>query len=109
MLPRRSISQFLPTHSRAEPHLLTQVIGMLYLSLRLSELLAHRLRLVASIMTEPRSAPQYFYVAYYGKSFPTALLSHRFVYRGSDWEKVSGFSDRLLSKRTSITTTVLPL
>lgn len=69
-------------------------------SLRLAELLSHHSRLSESIILEPRPVPHYFLVSYFGP-FPLAVRNRQFVYRGADWEKLTGFLDRLQNKHPS--------
>lgn len=70
------------------------------LSLRLAELLSHHSRLSESIVLEQRPTPHYFLVSYFGP-FPSAVRNRQFIYRGADWEKYGGFTDRLQSRHPS--------
>ncbi|KDQ21902.1 hypothetical protein BOTBODRAFT_169082 [Botryobasidium botryosum FD-172 SS1] len=64
---------------------------------RLSEILTHQATLLNHIVNEQRYYPEYFRVAFYG-GFPAALRDKQFIYRGYEWEKFSGFCERMLQK-----------
>ena len=50
------------------------------------------------IMTRLRPEPEYFRVAFYGRSFPAFLQNKVFVYRGRGFERLPDFQSRLLDQ-----------
>ena len=51
-----------------------------------------------NIMTRLRPEPEYFRVAFYGRSFPAFLQNKVFVYRGRGFERLPDFQSRLLDQ-----------
>merc|ERR1740129_107005 len=49
-------------------------------------------------MTRLRPEPEYFRVAFYGRSFPAFLQNKVFVYRGRGFERLPDFQSRLLDQ-----------
>ena len=50
------------------------------------------------IMTRLRPEPEYFRVAFYGRSFPKFLQNKVFVYRGRGFERLPEFQSRILDQ-----------
>lgn len=65
---------------------------------QLSTLHARMATFYDNIMRHLRPEPEYFRVAYYGRSFPAFLQNKVFVYRGKEYERLSDFSTRLLNQ-----------
>ncbi|CAN8023877.1 unnamed protein product, partial [Ixodes persulcatus] len=65
---------------------------------QLSMLHARMATFYQNIMRHLRPEPEYFRVAYYGRSFPAFLQNKVFVYRGKEYERLSDFSTRLLNQ-----------
>ncbi|CAN7990561.1 unnamed protein product [Ixodes hexagonus] len=65
---------------------------------QLSMLHARMATFYENIMRHLRPEPEYFRVAYYGRSFPAFLQNKVFVYRGKEYERLSDFSTRLLNQ-----------
>lgn len=60
--------------------------------LALSAILQKQATFYDNIMKQNRGEPCYFRVAYYGLGFPAFLQNTAYVYRGSNWERLSDFS-----------------
>ena len=51
-----------------------------------------------NVMTRLRAEPEYFRVAFYGRSFPKFLQNKVFVYRGRGYERLPEFQSRILDQ-----------
>ena len=64
----------------------------------MAELRKTEAELYENIMTRLRPEPEYFRVAFYGRSFPAFLQNKVFVYRGRGFERLPDFQSRLLDQ-----------
>ncbi|CAO1638275.1 unnamed protein product [Parajaminaea phylloscopi] len=70
---------------------------------RLAELMTFQASLFRKVAQTERTFPAYFRVAYYGAAWPQSLQQKMFIYRGTDWEKLSGFGERMQQKHPAAT------
>jgi len=62
---------------------------------KLSNILRKQAQFYDNIMKELRPEPEYYRVAFYGRGFAHYLKDNEFVYRGLEYEKLAGFTQRL--------------
>jgi len=65
----------------------------------LAEILKRQAKLYENITTIVRPEPEYFFVGFYGNGFPSFQRNRTFIYRGKEYERLSDFTNRILSLR----------
>lgn len=62
---------------------------------KLSSCIKKRAQFLDLIMSQFRLEPEYFRVAFYGQGFPLFLRNRMFVYKGTEYEKICDFTQKL--------------
>ncbi|XP_031632350.1 dedicator of cytokinesis protein 3 isoform X2 [Contarinia nasturtii] len=61
----------------------------------LSNILNLQARFFQNILTQIRPEPEYFRVGFFGLGFPLFVRNKQFIYRGLEYERIGGFTQRM--------------